>query len=141
MKPGKSQAKKVSSIYQSQEDIHGQRLSSLDSVSKMPECNVKKVVFLRLKLPNGSTYTSHLSVKELKRNTSPCTKNYHFKQAQSAAVYRRPKASRIPRKLTPEMISLVTDGLKKYWSPQQICGRLLLEGGPLISHESIYKLI
>ena len=88
-------------------------------------------------MPNGSTYISHLSVESSKETHRLA----HFKQAQSAAVDRRSKASRIPRKLTPEMISLATDGLKKYWSPQQICGRLLLEGGPLISHESIYKLI
>ena len=74
--------------------------------------------------------------RELKRNTSPCTL-----QASSVCGSRPP----VQGKSHSAQINTGNDFLdhrwpEKYWSPEQICGRLLLEGG-LISHESIYKLI
>lgn len=44
-------------------------------------------------------------------------------------------------KLVGRSAALVRELLKRDWSPEQICGRLKIEGGISISHETIYKFV
>lgn len=74
--------------------------------------------------------------KELKRNSGK--RGYRYKQAQQKARLRRQEASQQPSKMTPQIIKTVEDCLAQEWSPEQIAGRLKIEGFS-ISHETIYK--
>ena len=76
--------------------------------------------------------------REIKRNTGG--RGYRYKQANAKAVERRSNASRTPKKLTPELIARIEENLREEWSPEQISGRLKLEG-IRISHEAIYQHI
>jgi IS30 family transposase len=84
---------------------------------------------------------SHTTInKEIHRNKGSC--GYRHKQANARAVERRFKASSRPKKLLPELISLIQSLLiNQQWSPVQISGRLRREEEIKISHESIYKLV
>ena len=74
--------------------------------------------------------------RELKRNAG--LKGYRFKQAHDKAIERRVNASTTPKRMTPDVIVLVEEMLHAKWSPEQISGRLELDG-ILISHERIYQ--
>ena len=76
--------------------------------------------------------------RELKRNTGK--RGYQFKQADKMASDRRSRISQIPKKMTAEMVDLIEEKLDLDWSPEQMAGRLKLEGD-FISHESIYRHI
>ncbi len=45
------------------------------------------------------------------------------------------------RRLTPEIRQEIYRGIIEDWSPEQIAGRAAKEGKPMVSHETIYKLI
>lgn len=78
--------------------------------------------------------------RELKRNAGK--RGYRFKQANRKASKRRRLASRRPKKLTPEALSLIGEKLKMQWSPEQIAGWLRKEDHPhAVSHELIYQLV
>ena len=77
--------------------------------------------------------------RELKRNRF--LRSYDPEEAQKLASQRRSKASQHPKKMTPMLLSFIEADLKNFWSPEQISGRLKLERGPSISHESIYCYI
>ena len=78
--------------------------------------------------------------KEIKRNSGG--RGYRHKQADELAKERRHKASSVARVATPEVIQLITEMLKTTCaSPTQIAGRLKLEHGVSISHETIYRVI
>ena len=76
--------------------------------------------------------------RELRRNGSAT--DYKPAYADEQAAARRWRGSRLERDET-----LQTDVLSRLaqdWSPQQVSGRLARErGGPVISHESIYRFI
>ena len=74
---------------------------------------------------------------ELKRNSDD-TGVYEYHYADVQARIRRGKASRHPRKMTPELVLRIEKHLKEGWSPEQISGRLKLMGIN-ISHERIYQ--
>ena len=74
--------------------------------------------------------------REIQRNTGG--RGYRHKQADEKAIERRANASRTPKKLTTALIAVIEEKLLQDWSPEQISGRLKLEGSS-ISHESIYK--
>ena len=76
--------------------------------------------------------------REIARNTGK--RGYRFKQADEKAKTRRSEASRAPKKLTEEMQDAIREKLLEDWSPDQISGRLKLEG-KAISHETIYQFI
>lgn len=76
--------------------------------------------------------------REIARNTGQ--RGYRFNQADNAACERRSNASKVPKKLTDELVIKINACLLKDWSPEQISGRLKLEGS-FISHESIYRHI
>jgi IS30 family transposase len=73
--------------------------------------------------------------REIARNTGG--RGYRFNQADNAASARRSKASQTSTKMTEELTVTIDSRLSEDWSPEQISGRLKLEG-VLISHESIY---
>jgi len=77
--------------------------------------------------------------RELKRNANLKGK-YSFGYAQDMAELRKERTKKT-RKLTPELKKKIITMIKEDFSPQQIEGRLKLEKQPLVSHETIYKLI
>ena len=77
--------------------------------------------------------------RELKRNNLP-KGGYKPASAERIALSRRRRSSRIER-LSP-LGDHVRDHLAMGWSPEQIAGRLRLEGSQhRVSHESIYRFI
>jgi IS30 family transposase len=69
-------------------------------------------------------------------------RGYRFKQAQTKALRRRKAANLVPRKMTPDLVSLIEEKLtQKQWSPDQISGWLRKHGIAFISHERIYQHI
>ena len=76
--------------------------------------------------------------REIARNTGK--RGYRFKQADEKARTRRREASTTPKKLTEAMQNTIREKLLEEWSPEQISGRLKLEGKS-ISHESIYQFV
>jgi IS30 family transposase len=77
--------------------------------------------------------------RELKRNKGSKI-GYSPTYAQQQAAARRWSGSRLERDdaLREEVLGRMADG----WSPEQICGRLALDrGGPVISHETIYRFV
>jgi len=77
--------------------------------------------------------------RELKRNALPKS-GYRPGSAERIALSRRRRCSRIER-LNP-LGQHIRDRLAMGWSPEQIVGRLRLEGSEhRISHESIYRFI
>ena len=73
--------------------------------------------------------------REINRNTGD--RGYRYKQANDKAIERRANASHTPKKLTEALVAIIKERLMQGWSPEQISGRLKLEGTS-ISHESIY---
>ena len=83
--------------------------------------------------------------RELRRNARP-TKQwsgpYDGERAHDLAARRRRWDARYKLARQPELAENVRKRLAMGHSPEQIAGRLTLEhGGPVISHESIYRFI
>ena len=77
--------------------------------------------------------------REIKRNTGD--RGYRYKQADAKAIERRKNTSSSPKKLTPANVAVIEEKLLNDWSPEQISGRLEIEGIVNISHETIYQHI
>ena len=77
--------------------------------------------------------------RELRRNCG--LRGYRMKQAQRLSAARRRLASSRPRKLTAELWGWIEGKLRLNWSPQQIAGRLRLEGGPSVGKTWIYRQV
>ena len=77
--------------------------------------------------------------REIKRNTGD--RGYRYKQADAKAIERRKNVSSSPKKLTPANVAVIEEKLLNDWSPEQISGRLEIEGIVNISHETIYQHI
>lgn len=80
--------------------------------------------------------------RELKRNagSGPRAGPYKPAYAQAQTAARRWSGSRLER--NEALREQVLEGLKRGWSPEQVCGRLKLElGRSVIGHESIYRFI
>lgn len=76
--------------------------------------------------------------REIARNSAK--NGYKFKQADEKSSKRRSAASHVPKKMKGELKSLVLRCLEEDWSPDQISGRLKLQGISL-SRETIYRHI
>lgn len=76
--------------------------------------------------------------RELKRNKG--LRGYRPKQAQSLAVKRRVTAAKSV-KITDHVKKWIHDLLWKDFTPEQIAGRLALEGKITLHHESVYRYI
>ncbi|MDB6096015.1 MAG: Integrase, catalytic region [Francisellaceae bacterium] len=74
--------------------------------------------------------------RELNRNTSEGKYNFH--EADVLAANRRFYASSQPKCMRPNVVQRIETHLREQWSPEQISGRLKLEGIS-VSHESIYQ--
>ncbi len=66
-------------------------------------------------------------------------RGYRHAQAQRLAEGRRSAASSVPRKMTPGLWALVEERLAEGWSPEQVSGRLRLEGHPVAGRQWIYR--
>lgn len=79
--------------------------------------------------------------RELKRNG----KTYSAKNAEKRRISVRRTANEERRKIIvgSELAKQVEDGIKKYWSPEQVSGRMRREdpNGISVCHETIYKFI
>ena len=76
--------------------------------------------------------------REISRNTGQ--RGYRHKQAERLASERhknKPKAV----KLTEEMKKIITGYLEQDWSPEQIAGRLKVDGIIELHHETIYQYV
>jgi len=76
--------------------------------------------------------------RELRRNVSK--RGYRARKAHELGCARR-QICRKPTKLTPEVKLKIVSRLFARWSPEQIAGRLRLEGLHRISHQTIYTYI
>lgn len=74
--------------------------------------------------------------REIMRNTGG--RGYRYNQAHTKALERRAAASGSPKKMTPGLVARIDSLLIEDWSPDQISGRLKLEG-IAISSETIYQ--
>jgi IS30 family transposase len=76
--------------------------------------------------------------REIARNSGRI--GYDFRYADEKSSKRRTLSSQIAKKLKGELKVLVLKHLSEDWSPDQITGRLKLQG-IFISHETIYRCI
>ena len=78
--------------------------------------------------------------RELKRNSTPqALVAYVAERAGRIAQQRRREKGERCRKVAGELQELVEERLRWSWSPEQISGRLRLELGIKLSHETIYQ--
>jgi transposase, IS30 family len=78
--------------------------------------------------------------RELRRNADPRSEGaYAAKRAQSMTRQRRVDKGERCRKIQGTLQRHVERHLRRSWSPEQISGRLRLERGIRISHETIYQ--
>ncbi len=77
--------------------------------------------------------------REIRRNGG--ARGYRHAQAQRLAEGRRSAASSVPRKMTPGLWALVEERLAEGWSPEQVAGRLRLEGHPVAGRQWIYRYV
>ena len=75
--------------------------------------------------------------REIERNSAGG--KYRAEEAQRRYTYKQ--GQRSAYKLKDDMLHRIEDGLKEGHSPEQIKGLADLEGVPMVSHESIYKLV
>lgn len=75
--------------------------------------------------------------RELKRNLSK--RGYRPKFAEKQTLFRR--KNKVKPRILEETWTAVDAKIKEQWSPEQICGRLALEGNQTVSHEWIYQHI
>lgn len=76
--------------------------------------------------------------REIKRNKR---RSYTAVYAQQLSTERKERFAR-KRKLTPQMKKLIIEKMtKEQWSPKQIVGFSKVNNIPMVSHETIYKLI
>ena len=76
--------------------------------------------------------------RELKRNKG--LKGYRPKQAQEKAKDRENYKNK-SRRLNEINSSYIEEKIKLYWSPEQISGRMSLDGIEVVSHETIYQYL
>ena len=72
--------------------------------------------------------------RELRR----CQNGYSAALAQEQYDHRAKQKGR-KSCLTPELKKEIEDGLKSFWSPEQICGRYQLEQKPMVAFKTIYN--
>lgn len=75
--------------------------------------------------------------REVRRNGGEG--GYAHAEAQARAEARRSAASSVPGKMTPELWAQVEGRLREGWSPEQVSGRLRLEGLDAPGREWIYR--
>ncbi len=71
--------------------------------------------------------------REVRRNSGK--RACRHAQAQRRAETRRRSASSVPSRMTPELWRMVEERLVRGWSPEQVAGRLRLEGHPVAGRQ------
>jgi len=81
--------------------------------------------------------------REIHRNTPKRGRGYGIYNPDQAQIKTelRHAIKYKHRKLNPEIIQEIYRGIIDDWSPEQIAGRAAMEGKPMVSHETIYKLV
>lgn len=77
--------------------------------------------------------------RELLRNQA--NGQYLPDTAQALACTRRQNSKRPFAKVSLNLVLLIKHHLASWHSPEQLCGRLKLEGGACVSHELVYQMI
>ena len=96
---------------------------------------------------NQSTIARRLGVhrsticREFKRGSLRFGRTTYQAQVGESYKHRSRRRRGRPRKIVGELKELITELLKRDWSPEQIRGRLNLERGIKISHETIYTFV
>jgi transposase, IS30 family len=80
-------------------------------------------------------------VREINRNLPPERYQYTPRLANERAKKKRKSRGREERLKDGNIRSYVVEHLKQGWSPEQIAGRMTLEGVGSISHEAIYQFV
>ena len=96
---------------------------------------MKKVGFNQSQIAADLEIHKSTVSRELRRNEGG--RGYRPQQAHQRALERRQERARRPR-INADLWAVVESKLREQWSPQQIAGRLELERGSSVSHESIY---
>jgi len=78
--------------------------------------------------------------REIKRNKDVTTQEYHYAFAQTKSQ-RRQQNKRKYTVFTSKIKTYIKKHLNKDWSPEQIAGRMKLDTGLSICHETIYRYI
>ncbi len=78
--------------------------------------------------------------REIKRNKDVTTQEYHYAFAQTKSQ-RRQQNKRKYTVFTSKIKTYIKKHLNKDWSPEQIAGRMMLDTGLSICHETIYRYI
>lgn len=78
--------------------------------------------------------------REIKRNCDERSQEYRAELAHRKYGNRLSKKPKY-RKLTWELLTVVTNLIEKDYSPEQVCGVLKKQGKEFVSHETIYKLV
>lgn len=80
--------------------------------------------------------------RELTRNRDP-DKNYHAGEAKRISSDRRESATQKLRRIENDswLRKYIIKKLKKYWSPEQIAGRVFRDHNVTVCHETIYQYI
>ena len=80
--------------------------------------------------------------KELNRKTSVFYRGRYIGSRSHANMQRKWQENHNSKRMDdPEIEKYVIEKLKEYWSPEQIAGRIFLDIGKKISHETIYMCI
>lgn len=99
---------------------------------------LKSSGFLQSEIAKRLEVSASTITRELQRNS--LNGEYLFIHANMAAVSRRYEANAKPRCMLEPVVKQIEGHLREEWSPEQISGRLKLEG-ILVSHETIYQHI
>lgn len=83
--------------------------------------------------------------RELKRNTAPLKKRYIGITADHERLKRRAMANASLKKIIPgsTLAERINEGIRKYWSPEQVVGRMKKEHphDDSVCHETVYTYI
>lgn len=83
--------------------------------------------------------------RELKRNAVEGKMKYKGVTADHIRLERRSEANQTHHKIVPDssLAKVVEEGIKKYWSPEQVVGRMRRKNprGSSVCHETVYRYI
>ena len=78
--------------------------------------------------------------REIQRNKDTLTEEYHYAFADSKSITRQ-QAKIKYTVMTSKIKTYIKSKLKEDWSPEQIAGRMKIDNGLSVCHETIYRYI
>ena len=78
--------------------------------------------------------------REIQRNKDTLTQEYHYAFADSKSTTRQQEKTKYTV-MTSKIKTYIKSKLKEDWSPEQIAGRMKIDNGLTICHETIYRYI